>query len=76
MGHVVSREGISVDPEMVKAVVDWPMPTIVTGIRSFLDLAGYYQRFIEGIAHLSAPMTKLTQKRMKFEWDKAYETSF
>jgi len=42
VGHVVSREGISVDPEMVKVVVDWPMPTTVNGIRSFIDLAGYY----------------------------------
>ena len=46
LGHVVSGEGISMDPEKVKAVMDWPRPTSVTGIRSFLGLAGYDRRFI------------------------------
>jgi len=62
LGHVVSGEGISVDPEKIKTVVDWLRPTIVTRIRSFLGLATYYRRFIEGFAHLVAPVTKLTRK--------------
>ena len=60
LGHVVSGEGISVDPKKIKIVVDLSRPTIVIGIRSFLGLTGYYRRFIKGFARLAAPMTKLT----------------
>ncbi|XP_052174731.1 uncharacterized protein LOC127789782 [Diospyros lotus] len=76
LGHVVSGEGISVDPEKVKVVIEWPQPTTVTGIRSFLGLAGYYRRFIEGFSRLSSPMTKLTRKGVKYEWNEACERSF
>lgn len=76
LGHVVSGEGISVDPEKVKAVIDWPRPTSMTGIRSFLGLAGYYRRFIEGFSRLSLPMTKLTRKGVKYEWNEACDRCF
>ena len=59
LGHVVSRDGILIDLKKVKVVVDWPRPTTVTGFRSFLGLAGFYHRFIEGFTCLPAPMTKL-----------------
>ena len=59
---MVSGDGISVDSDKTKAVMDWPKPTTVIEIRNFLGLAGYYRRFIEGFAHLSSPMTKLTRK--------------
>ena len=49
---------------------------VVTGIRSFFGLAGYYRRFIKGFARLATPITKLTRKGMKFEWDEACEISF
>lgn len=61
LGHVISGDGISVDLEKIKEVVDWPIPTTVMGTRSFLGLAGYYRRFIEGFARLSSPLTKLTR---------------
>jgi len=76
LGHVVSGEGISVDPEKIKAVLDWPRPTTVTEIRSFLGLAGYYRRFIKGFAHLASPMTKLTRKGIPFIWNDACEQCF
>ena len=47
LGHVVSKEGIKVDPQKVKAIMDWPRPTNVTEVRSFLGSAGYYRRFIK-----------------------------
>ena len=62
LGHVVSREGIAVDPDKVKAVMNWEPPKNVFEIRSFLGLAGYYRRFIEGFSKLAAPMTQLTKK--------------
>ena len=58
----MSGDGISVDPNKTKAIMNWLRPMTVIEIRSFLGLAGYYRRFIEGFAHLSSPMTKLTRK--------------
>ncbi|CAM8993618.1 unnamed protein product [Rhodiola kirilowii] len=73
LGHVISREGISVDPVKVEAVLNWKTPKTVFEIRSFLGLAGYYRRFIENFARLANPLTRLTRKGVKFEWDEACE---
>ncbi|KAL5578482.1 hypothetical protein UlMin_020181 [Ulmus minor] len=76
LGHVISKDGISVDPSKIKAVSKWPAPTNVTEIRSFLGLAGYYRRFVEGFSSLSAPLTALTKKNKKFEWTEKCEQNF
>ena len=76
LGHVITEEGVAVDPAKVKAVADWKPPTNVTQIRSFLGLAGYYRRFIEGFSKIAKPMTELTQKEKPFQWTKACEKSF
>ena len=47
LGHVVSKEGIKVDPEKMKVIMEWPRPTNVIEVRSFLRLAGYYKRFVK-----------------------------
>ena len=66
--HVVSEKGISVDPSKVQAVKDWPIPKSVTEIRSFLGLAGYYQRLVQDFSRITGPLTKLTQKEEKYVW--------
>jgi hypothetical protein len=76
LGHVVSRDGISVDPRKVEAVVNWERPTNVHEIRSFLGLAGYYRRFVEGFSKLSGPLTALTRKNARFLWTDECEQSF
>ncbi|XP_050896896.1 uncharacterized mitochondrial protein AtMg00860-like [Lathyrus oleraceus] len=76
LGHVVSGDGIAVDPSKIDAVLQWEAPTSVTEIRSFLGLAGYYRRFIEGFSKLALPLTKLTCKGADFVWDVLCEESF
>ena len=75
-GHVVSAEGIKVDPKKIEAVQNWPRPTSVTEIRSFLGLAGYYRRFVEGFSSIASPLTRLTQKGVPFRWSDECEMSF
>ena len=76
LGHVVSASGVSVDPERVEDVMSWERPKSVFEIRSFLGLAGYYRRFIEDFSRLAAPMTRLTQKEIKFELNDLCERAF
>nr|GFC96301.1 putative reverse transcriptase domain-containing protein [Tanacetum cinerariifolium] len=66
LGHIVSAEGITMDPAKVEAITKWPRPTSVTEVRSFLGLAGYYRRFVEGFSRLALPLTKLIRKGEKF----------
>ena len=76
LGHVVSALGVSVDPEKVEAVMSWERPKSVFEIHSFLGLAGYYRRFIEDFSRIAAPMTRLTRKEAKFDWDDRCEEAF
>ncbi|KAK2436721.1 hypothetical protein QL285_021693 [Trifolium repens] len=76
LGHVISEEGISVDPAKIETVLAWKQPQTVTDIRSFVGLAGYYRRFIEGFAKIVAPMTQLTRKDQPFAWTEKCEASF
>ena len=72
----MSASGVSVDLEKVEAVMSWERPKSVFEIRSFLGLVGYYRRFIEDFSTLAAPMTRLTQKEVKFDWDDRYDEAF
>ena len=67
ISHIVSREGIRVDSQKIKAVKKWPRPTFAADIRSFLGLAGYYRRFMEGFSSIASPLTRLTQKMVKLQ---------
>nr|GEW56147.1 putative reverse transcriptase domain-containing protein [Tanacetum cinerariifolium] len=77
LGHVIDSQGIHVDPAKIESVKDWASPKSPTEIRQFLGLAGYYRRFIEGFSKkIAKPMTKLTQKKVKFEWGDKQEVAF
>ncbi|GKF95476.1 putative reverse transcriptase domain-containing protein, partial [Tanacetum coccineum] len=72
----VDNKGIHVDPAKIEFVKDWASPKTPTEIRQFLGLAGYYRRFIKGFSKIAKPMTKLTQKKVKFEWGDKQEAAF
>ncbi|WCJ39071.1 Transposon Tf2-6 polyprotein [Euphorbia peplus] len=76
LGHVISAEGVFVDPKKVEAVVKWEPPTSPTEVRSFLGLAGYYRRFVKDFSIIAAPLTKLLKKNAKFEWNNECQESF
>jgi hypothetical protein len=76
LGHVISAEGIAVDPSKVQEVLEWKSPKSVTQIRSFLGLAGYYRRFILNFSKIAKPMTQLLKKEAKFTWSPRCEEAF
>ncbi|GJV17174.1 putative reverse transcriptase domain-containing protein [Tanacetum coccineum] len=76
LGHVIDSQGIYVDPTKIESIKDWASLKSPTEIRQFLGLVGYYRRFIKGFSKIAKPMTKLTQKKVKFEWGDKQETTF
>ena len=76
LGHIVSAEGIRVDPTKIEAVVNWKSPQNVIEVRSFLGLAGYYRRFVRDFSVIASPLTKLLRKGIKFEWTDKCQNSF
>ena len=68
LGHVISVEGVSVEPQKIEVVVNWKPPKNVSEVISFLGLAGYYRKFVEGFSRIAAPLTKLTRKDVKYDW--------
>ena len=67
--HIVSAKGIRVDPVKIEAIMNWKPPRNVTEVRSFLGLAGYYRRFVQGFSFISCSLTRLLRKGVKFEWN-------
>ncbi|WVZ58893.1 hypothetical protein U9M48_009115 [Paspalum notatum var. saurae] len=76
LGHVISNGGIAIDQSKVSEVQNWKIPGDAKDIRSFLGLAGYYRRFIEGFSKIAKPMTALLEKNIKFQWMSACQKAF
>ena len=76
LGHVISQDGVGMDPRKVAAVADWATPTSCTDVRRFIGLANYYRRFVRGFSNLAAPLTTLCSPRASFRWGTAEQQSF
>jgi LPS O-antigen subunit length determinant protein (WzzB/FepE family) len=76
LGHVLSAEGITVDPSKVVLVTKWEQTLNVTDVRSFLGMAGYYRRSIENFSNIAKPMIELLKNNTNFEWSEECEKSF
>ena len=74
--HIISEEGIRVDPKKIEVIIEWKPPRNVTEVRSFLGLVGYYRRFVKGFSMTTASVTRLVQKNVRFEWSEKCQASF
>jgi hypothetical protein len=76
LGHIISEEGIVMDPEMIDAIKGWTTPKNVMEVGSFMVLASYYRRFIAVFSRIAHPITSLQRKGKKFQWIEECERSF
>ncbi|XP_068653849.1 uncharacterized protein [Aristolochia californica] len=75
LGHIISHEGATVDPEKIQAISEWPQPQSCSAVRAFLGLAGYYQKFIWSFGPLAVPLTNLLKKN-SFQWNEEASMGF
>jgi hypothetical protein len=75
LGHIISEQGIAVDPKKIESIRGWPTPMNVLEVRSFMGLVGYYRIFITGFSKISHP-TSLQKKGIKFEGTSECEENF
>ena len=76
LGHAISKEGVKVDLEKIKSIIDWPKRTNISKLRGFLGLTRYYRRFIQNYAHITAPLSNILEKnslQWNVEADKCFE---
>ena len=73
---ILSTEGLRMDPTKVQAIVDWPRPTILKEIQSFVGFCNFYRRFIDGFSKIIKVLMRLTKKDVVFEWTDAYQEAF
>ena len=76
LGYVISEDGLSTDPEKIRAVREFPVPHDVKTLRSFLGLASYYRRFVPNFSAVARPLHALTKKEVPFDWTESCQESF
>lgn len=75
LGHIISEQGVAVDPTKIQVVIKWPRPISTKKVRGFLGLAGYYRKFIRNFGCMAAPLTQLLTKD-GFQWNEAADVAF
>jgi len=76
LGHIISKDGISPDPAKLSAVKDFPTPKKVKDVQSFIELPGYYRKFIKNFSKIAKPLTMLKKKDNKFTWNTEQQNAF
>jgi len=76
LGFVIDREGVKMDPEKADAVRDWPIPTNLKQVQSFLGFTNFYRRFIKDYSTIATPLTRFTKKDVPFDWDSSAQNAF
>jgi hypothetical protein len=76
LGHVVSADGLKVDPKKVAAVQSWPTPSNVHEVHAFLGLGKHFRKFIKGYSGLVRPLNELLQKAVKYDWTERCAAAF
>ena len=76
LGHIVTADGIKVDPRKIDSIKEWPVPKDAHQVRSFLGLCGYYRRFVKDFSKIAKPITDLLHKDVKFNWNRFCQDAF
>ena len=76
LGYIISENGIEMDQEKIRTVLEWKEPTTVKEVQSFLGFANFYRRFIQGYSKLTRSLTDLTKKSKKFDWQAECHEAF
>ena len=76
LGHVVSKDGVSVDPAKIDLVKNFPTPKSQQEVRSFLGLPNYYRRFVKNFSAIAAPLNALLKNQVNFDWNQSADGAF
>ena len=76
LGHFISKDGISVDKRKIEVIQNWPIPTNISELRSFLGLASYYRKFVPNFSTIASSLTQLLHKDQKYQWKDEHEKAF
>lgn len=76
LGHVITEHGVETDPDKIKSVKEWPIPTTVKEVRSFVGLASYYRRYVQGFSDIARPLHQLCEKGRRFAWTTECQEAF
>ncbi len=69
LGHVVNRDSTQPDPQKIKVVIDFPIPTSITNVKAFLWFISYYRNYVRGYFWIVVPLFDLTKKDIVFKWN-------